>query len=58
MAAPFIVDTATVKVAAPVGSKTMAGQDNLPHLPVPPLADTMKRYLKALEGLQVSFFSF
>lgn len=32
----------------------MANQDKLPHLPIPPLEDTMKRYLKALEGLQVS----
>lgn len=37
-----------------VGGRTMAHQDKLPHLPVPPLADTMKRYIKALEGLQVS----
>lgn len=37
-----------------VGGKTMAGQDRLPHLPIPPLKDTMKRYLRALEGLQVS----
>lgn len=34
--------------------KTMAHQDKLPHLPIPPLEDTMKRYLRALEGLQVS----
>lgn len=32
----------------------MAHQDKLPHLPIPPLDDTMKRYLRALEGLQVS----
>jgi carnitine O-acetyltransferase len=37
-----------------IGGKTMANQDTLPHLPIPPLEDTMKRYLKALEGLQVS----
>lgn len=36
------------------GGITFAGQDKLPHLPIPPLADTMKRYLRALEGLQVS----
>ncbi|KAM0756020.1 acyltransferase ChoActase/COT/CPT [Meredithblackwellia eburnea MCA 4105] len=30
----------------------MAGQDKLPHLPIPPLEDTMKRYLRALQGLQ------
>ena len=34
----------------------MSGQDKLPHLPIPPLADTMKRYVSALEGLQVSPF--
>lgn len=37
-----------------VGGKTMANQDKLPHLPIPPLEETMQRYLKALEGLQVS----
>lgn len=37
-----------------VGGITMAHQDKLPHLPIPPLDDTMKRYLRALEGLQVS----
>lgn len=38
------------------GGITMAGQDKLPHLPIPPLEDTMKRYVRALEGLQVSPF--
>lgn len=32
----------------------MAYQSKLPHLPIPPLKDTMERYLRALEGLQVS----
>ncbi|KAF6758607.1 carnitine acetyl transferase [Ephemerocybe angulata] len=32
--------------------KTFAHQDRLPHLPVPPLEDTCKRYLRALEALQ------
>ncbi|SCV67108.1 BQ2448_5754 [Microbotryum intermedium] len=35
-----------------VGGRTMQHQNKLPHLPVPPLEDTMKRYLRALEGLQ------
>ncbi|POY72078.1 hypothetical protein BMF94_4885 [Rhodotorula taiwanensis] len=35
----------------PVGT-TFAGQENLPRLPIPPLEETMKRYVKALEGLQ------
>ncbi|BGP28109.1 carnitine O-acetyltransferase [Rhodotorula toruloides] len=39
--------------AFPTG-KTFAGQDSLPRLPIPPLGDTMKRYVKALEGLQSS----
>ncbi|GAA6035441.1 hypothetical protein JCM8097_000256 [Rhodosporidiobolus ruineniae] len=34
--------------------KTFAGQEQLPKLPIPPLEDTMKRYLRALEGLQTS----
>lgn len=32
--------------------KTFASQHKLPKLPVPPLEDTCKRYLRALEGLQ------
>lgn len=42
------------RAAPPPVGRTMAGQDKLPKLPIPPLADTMKRYLRALEGLQVS----
>ncbi|KZT37052.1 acyltransferase ChoActase/COT/CPT [Sistotremastrum suecicum HHB10207 ss-3] len=33
-------------------SKTFASQHKLPKLPIPPLEDTCKRYLRALEGLQ------
>ncbi|GAA6002053.1 choline/carnitine O-acyltransferase [Rhodotorula paludigena] len=32
--------------------KTFQGQGMLPKLPVPPLEDTMRRYVRALEGLQ------
>ena len=38
----------------PPPSRTFARQDELPKLPVPPLEETCKRYLKALEGLQDS----
>lgn len=31
---------------------TFSAQSSLPKLPVPPLEDTCKRYLRALEGLQ------
>ena len=46
----------TRKATTTTGGITMSGQDKLPHLPIPPLADTMKRYVNALEGLQVSPF--
>ena len=36
----------------PPESRTLARQDELPLLPIPPLEDTLKRYLRALEGLQ------
>lgn len=32
--------------------KTFAFQEELPKLPIPPLEDTCRRYLKALEALQ------
>lgn len=33
-------------------NRTLAYQDELPKLPIPPLSDTLKRYLRALEALQ------
>ncbi|TBU24489.1 acyltransferase ChoActase/COT/CPT [Dichomitus squalens] len=38
--------------ANPPESRTFARQEELPKLPIPPLEDTCKRYLRALEGLQ------
>lgn len=34
-------------------NKTFANQGKLPKLPIPNLDDTCRRYLRALEGLQV-----
>jgi carnitine O-acetyltransferase len=36
----------------PPTSRTWAYQDKLPKLPIPPLEDTCRRYLQALEALQ------
>ena len=36
----------------PTPSRTFAGQSKLPKLPVPPLEETCKRYIHALEELQ------
>lgn len=36
----------------PPKSRTFARQDELPKLPIPPLEESLKRYLRALEGLQ------
>lgn len=38
--------------ADPPPSRTFAHQSKLPKLPIPPLEDTCKRYLRALEALQ------
>uniref|UniRef100_A0A0W0FAL4 Putative carnitine acetyl transferase n=1 Tax=Moniliophthora roreri TaxID=221103 RepID=A0A0W0FAL4_MONRR len=38
--------------AKPAAGKTFSCQDKLPKLPIPPLEDTCKRYLRALEALQ------
>jgi carnitine O-acetyltransferase len=36
----------------PATGRTFANQSKLPKLPIPPLEDTCRRYLRALEGLQ------
>ncbi len=38
--------------ANPPESRTFARQSELPKLPIPPLEETCRRYLRALEGLQ------
>lgn len=38
--------------AHPPQNRTFARQGELPKLPIPPLEDTCRRYLTALEGLQ------
>ena len=38
--------------ANPKESRTFARQGELPKLPIPPLEETCRRYLRALEGLQ------
>ncbi|KAI6114103.1 carnitine acetyl transferase [Pisolithus sp. B1] len=42
----------TFHPTTPPSGRTFANQDKLPKLPIPPLEDTCKRYLKALRGLQ------
>ncbi|GAA5932519.1 hypothetical protein JCM1841_000236 [Sporobolomyces salmonicolor] len=49
---PQVVDARDALEAPWAKGKTFAGQDDLPKLPIPPLEETMKRYLRALEGLQ------
>ena len=36
----------------PPPGRTFAYQDQLPKLPIPPLEDTCRKYLRALQGLQ------
>ncbi|RDB19388.1 putative mitochondrial carnitine O-acetyltransferase [Hypsizygus marmoreus] len=36
----------------PIAGRTFAYQDKLPKLPIPPLEDTCRRYVRALEALQ------
>jgi carnitine O-acetyltransferase len=38
--------------AKPPPNRTFARQGELPKLPIPPLEETLKRYLNALVGLQ------
>ncbi|KAG2021252.1 carnitine acetyl transferase [Coprinopsis cinerea AmutBmut pab1-1] len=44
--------TSTAMVKDKPAGKTFAYQDRLPKLPIPPLEDTCKRYLRALVALQ------
>ena len=45
--------TTTTKFEAnPATGRTFANQSKLPKLPIPPLEQTCKRYLRALEALQ------
>ncbi|GAA5822601.1 hypothetical protein JCM3770_000614 [Rhodotorula araucariae] len=46
------VTVASTPIHSFPAGKTFQGQGLLPKLPVPPLEDTLKRYLKALEALQ------
>jgi hypothetical protein len=46
------------KKVADGGGVTLRYQDKLPKLPIPPLDVTLDRYLRALEGLQVSLKAF
>ena len=43
---------ATTNKPDPPSSRTLAYQTKLPKLPIPPLEDTCRRYLRALEALQ------
>lgn len=45
-------DTATRLEKDKSTGRTLAWQSRLPKLPIPPLEDTCKRYLRALEALQ------
>ena len=37
---------------SPPAGRTLAYQDRLPKLPIPPLEDTCRRYLRAVQALQ------
>ncbi|KAI5475688.1 carnitine O-acetyltransferase [Pseudohyphozyma bogoriensis] len=49
---PLAKPSTIEQLAGEHGQLNEQHQRQLPHLPVPPLEDTMKRYLRALEGLQ------
>lgn len=40
------------EIASSQSNRTLAYQEQLPKLPIPPLEETCNRYLRALEGLQ------
>lgn len=47
-----VPDSAMLLPPPPESGSTFALQDKLPKLPIPPLDDTCRRYLRALEYLQ------
>lgn len=52
--APLTLNTGrAVALDGGTGGATLGRQSELPKLPIPPLEDTMQRYLRAVVGLQV-----
>ncbi|KAH8824225.1 acyltransferase ChoActase/COT/CPT [Flagelloscypha sp. PMI_526] len=49
---PFSPRRSTVDLNGEASNETFKHQDGLPKLPIPPLEDTCRRYLTALEALQ------
>ena len=48
----FLLTLMTPFISTEHPRRTFSCQDKLPRLPIPPLEDTCRRYLKALEALQ------
>jgi carnitine O-acetyltransferase len=49
---PLMSNPVTQFNLSPTAGRTLAYQDRLPKLPIPPLEDTCGRYLRALQSLQ------